>query len=53
METTIIKTKKEIGKFLNNSFVDNIPLREVTKDNYDYGNSLQSNFFSISVNNWM
>jgi len=30
MDDIIIKTNKKIGKFLNNSFIDNIPLRQVT-----------------------
>jgi hypothetical protein len=49
METTIIKTKKEIGKFLNNSFVDNIPLREVTKD--DLKNLNEDEYEIINTDN--
>ena len=31
MQKLIIKTNENIGKFLNNSFIDNIPIREVNE----------------------
>ena len=32
MKKVIIKTDKEIGKFLNNSYIDGKPLREINED---------------------
>lgn len=46
MKTIIIKTNKEIGRFLNNSYIDGVPIREVNEDELK---SLQLSDYEILI----